>query len=548
MDHSFIFSEIRIVVFAATGYILWRIYNHLVLVYRSPLRILPGPPSPSWVYGNSKEIFATEGNSLPDKWFAQYGKTYVDHEFFMTPRLWTLDPLALNHILMHDADYTRPDVNIRRFAETIGKGILFVQGEEHRRQRRILNPAFGPMQIRDLTEIFVRKSNDLRDYWMHATQAGPATINVHADLSKTTLDIIGLAGFGYDFHALNLEGKPNELNLAFRGLFANSTARQASLLATLAAWFPILEHIPTKQRKAVLGAGAVIKRVGMQLVAERKAAILREASEMHKDGIERKDLKDRDLLTLLIKANMAKDIPESQRLSDQDVLGQIPTFLLAGHETTSTAATWALYALSQKPEVQQKLREELLSLDTENPTMDDLNSLPYLDAVVRETLRLHGPVAMLIREAKKDDVIPLSEPFTDRYGRVHKEIRIAKGNKVALPIVAIQRSKEIWGEDAMEFKPERWQQPPEAISTIPGVWGHMLTFIGGPRACIGYRFSLVELKAILFAIIRAFEFEMALPKEEICIKTAPVQRPSVRSTPEKGWQLPLLVKPYKGDV
>ena len=96
----------------------------------------------------------------------------------------------------------------------------------------------------------------------------------------------------------------------------------------------------------------------------------------------------------------------------------------------------------------------------------------------------------------------------------------------------------------------------------------MLTFIGGPRACIGYRFSLVEyvlppldrrhpspervtlhrLKAILFAIIRAFEFEMALPKEEICIKTAPVQRPSVRSTPEKGWQLPLLVKPYKGDV
>ena len=83
MDHSFIFSEIRIVVFAATGYILWRIYNHLVLVYRSPLRILPGPPSPSWVYGNSKEIFATEGNSLPDKWFAQYGKTYVDHEFFM---------------------------------------------------------------------------------------------------------------------------------------------------------------------------------------------------------------------------------------------------------------------------------------------------------------------------------------------------------------------------------------------------------------------------------------------------------------------------------
>ncbi|KAI0328401.1 cytochrome P450 [Cubamyces sp. BRFM 1775] len=548
---SFTTPEIRAVLLAAAGYFLWKIYKVLVFVYRSPLRILPGPPSPSWVYGNSKEVFAVEQNSLPDKWFAQYGKTYVDHEFFMTPRLWTLDPVALNHILMHDADYQRPEVNIRRFSETIGKGILFVQGEEHRRQRRILNPAFGPMQVRDLTEIFVRKSNELRDYWMHATRAGPATVNVHADLSKTTLDIIGLAGFGYDFHALNLEGKPNELNTAFRQLFANSPARQASVLATLATWFPILELIPSKQRKRVMGAGAVIKRVGMQLVAERKTAILREMSEMHKDGIERKDLKDRDLLTLLIKANMAKDVPESQRLSDEDVLGRDAlrsSFLLAGHETTSNATTWALYALSQKPEIQQKLREELLSLDTDTPTMDDLNSLPYLDAVVRETLRLHGPVAMLIREAKKDDVIPLSEPFTDRYGRVHNEIRIAKGNKVALPIIAIQRSKDIWGEDALEFKPERWQQPPETISTIPGVWGHMLTFIGGPRACIGYRFSLVELKAILFSIIRAFEFEMALPKEEICIKTAPVQRPSVRSAPGQGWQLPLLVKPYKGDA
>ncbi|KAI0656550.1 cytochrome P450 [Cubamyces menziesii] len=537
--------EFLAVLFTAAGYLTWRIYKFLVFAYGGPMRDLPGPPSPSCVYGNLKQMLATEGTTLPEEWFERYGKVYVDHEFFMTPRLWTIDPLALNHILAHDIDYGRPEANLKEIVNVLGEGIIFASGEKHRKQRRILNPAFGTTQVRELTEIFVRKSNELRDYWLHATQDGPATIDVIADLSKMTLDVIGLAGFGYNFDGLNLEGKPNELSLAFRQLFSSSSG-QTSVLGYLANWIPFLTLIPNKRIKEVFGAAAVIRRVGTHLVAERKAAILREVSENHKDGIERKDLKGRDLLTILIKANMAKDIPESQRLSDADVIGQIPTFLIAGHETTATASTWALYALSQRPETQQKLRDELLSVDTDTPTMEELNALPYLDAVVRETLRLHPPITFLVREAKKDDVIPLSEPFTDRYGRVHKEIRVTKGIKVSIPMMAINRSKELWGEDALEFKPERWQQPPDEISAIPGVWGHLLTFIGGPRACIGYRFSLVELKAILFSIIRGFEFELSMPLEEYQVKTAQLQRPSVRSAPEKGYQLPLRVKPYKG--
>ena len=72
--------------------------------------------------------------------------------------------------------------------------------------------------------------------------------------------------------------------------------------------------------------------------------------------------------------------------------------------------------------------------------------------------------------------------------------RIKKGQRFQIPILAVNRSKAIWGEDAHEFKPNRWLQSttPETASSIPGVWGHMMTFLGGPRACIGYRFSLVE--------------------------------------------------------
>lgn len=98
-------------------------------------------------------------------------------------------------------------------------------------------------------------------------------------------------------------------------------------------------------------------------------------------------------------------------------------FLVAGHETTSTSTTWCLYALAQAPDVQQKLREELQSIPTENPTMDELNELPYLEAVVRETLRVHAPVVSTARIAAKDDVIPLNTPYTDVYGQVHDSIK-----------------------------------------------------------------------------------------------------------------------------
>ena len=87
--------------------------------------------------------------------------------------------------------------------------------------------------------------------------------------------------------------------------------------------------------------------------------------------------------------------------------------------------TWALYALTQNKKVQTKLRQELSDVATDDPTMDDLNGLPYLDAVVRETMRRYSPVSVVGRAADKDDFIPLNEPFTDRKGNVRHEIRFA---------------------------------------------------------------------------------------------------------------------------
>ena len=202
------------------------------------------------------------------------------------------------------------------------------------------------------------------------------------------------------------------------------------------------------------------------------------------------------------------------------ICSEITTFLVAGHETTSTATAWALYALTQSPDIQVKLRHKLLSVPTDNPSMDELNDIPYLDAVVREALRLYAPVPVTLRVAVKDDILPLGSPIRTTKGELIDSIqfvtgypfeveplipyacRIRKGQTILIPILAINRSQKIWGADARVFRPERWLESSlsEAVSTIPGVWGNMLTFLGGPRACIGYRFSLIEY-AIFFLIL-----------------------------------------------
>ncbi|KAI1792352.1 cytochrome P450 [Ganoderma leucocontextum] len=521
------------------GILLWKFRPFYTRPFTSQIRNLPGPRMTSLVWGNMKEII-DEDNSVPqERWVAEHGPTIMYRGFLGLDRLWTMDPRALNHIMTHSADYQKPSQARRNLARILGKGVLFTEGEQHRQQRRVMNPAFGPSQIRELTEIFLEKSLELRDVWDSEVSRsdGTARLNVIQGLSKMTLDVIGLAGFNYRFDALNPKGEENELVTAFNQMFDPQI--RITFMMILRNFFPILNIFPNEQARRFDRAQDVMRRIGTQLLEEKKAEIVRQAAE----GKEK--VRSRDLLSLLLKSNTATDIPESQRLSDEDVIAQVPTFLVAGHETTSTATTWCLFALTQATEVQRKLREELYTLDTDTPSMDQLNDLPYLDRVVRETLRVHTPVPTTTREATRDDVIPVGEPFVDRHGVVQDSIKISKGTPIFIPILAINRSTKLWGPDAAEFKPERWENLPEAVSSIPGVWGHLMTFIGGPRACIGYRFSLVEMKALVYTLVRAFEFELAVPVEDIQKKSSIVLRPVLRNAPGEGSQMPLLVRRYK---
>jgi len=213
----------------------------------------------------------------------------------------------------------------------------------------------------------------------------------------------------------------------------------------------------------------------------------------------------------------------------------------------STAAVWALYALACNPATCAKLNAEARAFYTDAPSMDELNGMTYLDYVTREALRLHAPVSNTDRVAKCDVVVPLSEPFIDRHGVKRHEFRLRKGDIVIVPILAVHMLKSLWGEDAEEFKPERWERIPDTVKAMPSVFGNLLTFITGPHACIGYRFSLVEMKAILFSFVRSFDFELAVPPSEITRKTMIVGRPFLTSDPKSGPQLPIIIRPAKSE-
>jgi cytochrome P450 len=205
-----------------------------------------------------------------------------------------------------------------------------------------------------------------------------------------------------------------------------------------------------QESKTIAKAHQMMRRISLQLVREKKQAVLEEKASGRGTALEKG--KDKDLLSLLIKANMDKDIPTEQQLSVEQIVNQIPTLVVAGerrvfigsrdqphkyctdpcppaykkpkgHETISTATIWTLFALACDPEGQRRLRAELQAFSHDVPSMDELNAFAYLDAVVRETLRAYSPIGGATRVATQADVIPLAKPFVGRDGVLHHEIQ-----------------------------------------------------------------------------------------------------------------------------
>ncbi|KAG6990200.1 Cytochrome P450 monooxygenase FUM15 [Fusarium oxysporum f. sp. conglutinans] len=220
------------------------------------------------------------------------------------------------------------------------------------------------------------------------------------------------------------------------------------------------------------------------MLKEKKAAIM-EKQDNHFDD-----------LSLLIKSN---------NFSDEAIKDQLLTLLAAGHETTASSLTWACYLLTKHPEIQAKLREEIreaLPEDLNNDRAIDLagilEQLPYLNGIMYETLRLYPTVPMTIRHAVHDT-------------RIGGQF-IPEGTDIIVSIWYINRSPEIWGPDAAEFRPERWIRGDGKPNQNGGASSNynFLTFLHGPRSCIGQGFAKAEMRCLLATMVRSFRWTLAM--------------------------------------
>ncbi|KAF8318459.1 cytochrome P450 [Clavulina sp. PMI_390] len=508
------------------------------------------------------DVFAQAPSLAPRQWHSEFGHIVRYDGFLKSPRISITDPRALHHVLISEPyKFPKPPFVRKMLASALGEGLVIVEGEDHRRQRKIMNPSFGPAHIKSLYPVFMEKSHQANVMlsFVQTSSAVPAPLDMYDFANRATLDVISSAGFGYEVNAIE-RGNENELAAAFNDLFsAVSDVRPAQILRS---FFPVLSQIIpdwSPRVTATTRATETMRRIGDELTEEKKRNAINAATLLSRSpeksetpGVEASQLGgSKDLLSILVKANMAIDLKPSQKLSDTEVAAQISTFLLAGNDTTANAITWGIYGLCKYPSTQKALRQELVdAFNTlgDSPTLEELNALPYLDAVVRETLRRYSPVMATTRVASRDSVLPLAKPFVDTAGTTHGTLFIPKGATIFVPIGHMQTNCAVWGPDALEFRPERWLHEnasllPEGVNEMPSI--AFPTFLAGSRACIGFRFTLAEMKLIFYDLIRVMNFELAVPPEEIEGRTSIVTRPRLASRPSEGWQLPVLVTPIE---
>ncbi|KAI5998243.1 cytochrome P450 [Pisolithus albus] len=495
---------------------------------------LRGPPRTNLAFGVSRQIIeSADAAALYEAWAGKYGAVYEVPTTLGGRKIMISDPRALTHYFSKETwSYVLTSETRLIIRRTLGPGILWAQGEDYKRQRKSLAPAFSQAAIRKFTPIFYNSAHKAKVGWdamIDASGSDGIVIKV-----QNWLDSIGLACFSHDFGSL--DGKPASVTAVF-DMIASSPKPSAVDIGffLLSVVFPVFAYLPTTRTKLLHEMQQTMEDISKELLARIK----KEKEEGVHDEKE-----ERSIIGILMKGN---DSNSDLQSSPEEVLAQMKILLAAGYETTAVAITWALLELAKDPDIQNKLRQELLAFG-EEPTYNHLqSSLPYLDAVVHEVLRVHPPVVDLIRVAVENDIIPVSESVITKSGEVVDSVSVARGTLIGIPISSINKSVSIWGPDAKVFRPERWLTEdgiPKKAQDIKA-YRHLLTFSDGPRTCIGKGFALTEFKVVLSVLVRNFVFQLR-DGSDTRVEVVQGLLPRPRIVGEQGVDVPLRVRRYEG--
>ncbi|KAI0687587.1 cytochrome P450 [Earliella scabrosa] len=539
-------SLLQTTILGGLTYILWRCFRHVVV--ESPLDNIPGPPSRSFLYGNLIHLLSKGGWEFVQDLTDSYPGVVKLRGLFGHCMLYVFDPVAMHSVVVKDQHVFAEPRWLLNFNEIrFGPGLPASFGDKHRKQRKMLNPVFSIAHMRQMIPIFHAVVHRLQEAIEDRVRGhdGPVEIDMHAWMGRTALELIGQAGLGYSFDPL-VSDHPDEFANAIKAtgptmVKINHLRRllpyvlsvgSAKTRRTLMGMIP---HAGVRQMKNIID---VLHRRSVEIYEAKKRAL-----EQGDEAVVQQIGEGKDIMSILMRENMAASAAD--KLPEDEVIAQMSTFIFAGMDTTSNALAMTLDLLSKLPDVQQKLRLEILDASKGGDLdYDTLVSLPYLDAVCRETLRLYPPVTTPFREAHQDAILPLSRPIRGLDGSMIHEIAVPKGTAIAVGIFSANRNKAIWGEDATEWKPERWLSSlPNTVTDakIPGVYSNLMTFFGGGRACIGFKFAQLEMKVVLCLLLSKFTF--APSKKPIKWNLSNIRYPSVGDDPKSS--MPIKVGLYK---
>ena len=486
-------------------------------MYFSALRHVPTVPGfPLW--GQFFSIITEECGVPQRRWHKDHGAIIRYFFPFGAERLSIADDEALKHMTVKNPyNYPKPVRAKLWMVRILGEGVLLAEGQEHIHQRKALTAGFSIQAIRYLTPIFWEKSLLMAKLWrgeMSEDSVTTKSFEVLDWLNRCTLDIIGKAGFGYDINSLKDPKVP--IREAYRLVFAFDLFSR--MLHGLQAFIPASKYIPAKMNRDMETARGIILDKATQIITEKMDDAERNASA-------------KDILALIAKENKKLQEAGEPGLAFNTMRDQIMTFLGAGHDTTATGVAWTIHLLSTHPEIQIRLRNEIreympflfdransdTNIDSTQLAAADPDKLPYLDNVCRESLRYIPPIPMTVRQSLKDDTIG---PY-----------KVPGGTVIYVLANTINHLPSYWGETADEFNPDRWDVLPSTV--VPNAF---MTFLQGPRGCIGRKFAETEMKILLCCLLSMYEFErdfdtpdpeewkmwrlVLRPKEGVTVKTS----------------------------
>lgn len=364
----------------------------------------------------------------------------------------------------------------------VGDGLFTAHNEEHNWgiAHRLLMPAFGPAAIRDTFDGMVDMASQLLLKW---ERFGPENvIDVTDEFTRLALDTLAYCTMSYRLNSFYMEGQPKfatAMGDVLRESFARSTRPsviQAMMTGANAKYDEDIKYM---------------RGLASQIVADRRA---------HPTD-------KNDLLTKMLSG---RDPKTGEGMSDDNITNNLLTFMIAGHETSSGTLSFAIYYLLKNPDVIRKLRDEIDAVIGEGqPKYEHLSKLPYLTAIVRETLRLQPPASTRGVKAIEDTVVG-----DGKYA-------IKAGAPFLIQTWVAMRDPALWGEDVLEFKPERMLDGKfEALP--PNAWQ---PFGYGMRACIGRPFAWQEIMLAIASVVQKFDLSLVDPAYMLELKQALTIKP-----------------------